>query len=161
MKKYIYLLFILFSLTFYSSQVKGQDVLKSQSKNVIYANLGLFPTAGINYERQLFSRDKKYYSIYYIRTCVGAFATWGSEGPYGSASLQGVWGRKSSHLELGLGLMIFIDSYNYRRYSKISEYADPFPAISAGYRYQKPKGGFVFRSGIDSRPDGYRDAYFF
>ena len=64
-KKNIYLLLLLLSLQSINSN--GQDSLKSQPKNVIYANLGTFGlwfTAGINYERQLFSINNKFYLNY-------------------------------------------------------------------------------------------------
>ena len=87
----------------FSTQASGQDSLKTQPKNVIYAiagTLGLWFTASANYERQLFSTDNKFYVNYYMRACAGAFAAWGTDGHYGSLSLQGVYGAKKSHLEL-------------------------------------------------------------
>lgn len=165
MKKNTTLLFILLAFVCYSTQASGQDSLKTQPKNVIYANagtLGLWFTASANYERQLFSTDNKFYVNYYMRACAGAFATWGADGPYGSLSLQGVYGAKRSHLELNLGLAALFDksgyeigisnaNYPYPGYESEpskGDYTNWTPAVSVGYRYQRPTGGFVFRTGI-------------
>lgn len=170
MKKFTPLLFIMLVLTFYSTKARGQDSLKIQPKNVIYANvgtLGLWFTGSANYERQLFSTENKFYANYFIRACGGAFATWGADGPYGSLSLQGVLGAKKSHLELGLGFGALFDKVGYRIGVSNSNYPYPgyepepskldytywVPAVSVGYRYQRPMGGFVFRTGIGF-PDG-------
>ena len=145
MTKNTILLFILLAFVCFSAQVNGQDSLKTQPKNVIYANVGkLFsPYLGYaNYERLLFST----YIKFYIRASAGVFTElsdfkngYWSNVPYGSLSMQGVFGLKESHLELGLGLSTIL---------YIS-----FPTVSVGYRYQKPTGGFIFRSGIGF-PDG-------
>ncbi|MBL6963511.1 MAG: hypothetical protein ISR55_06790 [Bacteroidetes bacterium] len=171
MKRYTILLFILLALAFCSTQTSGQDSLKTQSKNVIYANtgtLGLWFTASANYERHLFSTDNTFNVNYYMRASAGAYATWGAEGPYGSLSLQGVFGAKKSHLELGLGLGALFDktgyeigvsnaNYPYPGYEpepSKGDYTNITPAATVGYRYQKPSGIFVFRTGI-GYPDGF------
>lgn len=170
MKKATLLLFIHLALVCYAVKVSGQDSLKTQPRNVIYANvgtLGLWLTTSANYERQLLSTDTKYYATYYMRACGGVFATWGANGPYGSLSLQGVYGKEKAHLELGLGLAALYDQSSYKNdVSNANEHdqanePEPLkkdytywtPAASVGYRYQRPTGGFVFRTGIGF-PDG-------
>jgi hypothetical protein len=88
-------------------------------------------------------------------------------GPLGSLSLKGVYGAKKSHLELGLGLAALFDksgydiglsnaNYPYPGYDSEpskGDYINCTPAVSIGYRYQRPIGGFVFRTGIGF-PDG-------
>lgn len=102
-----------------------------------------------------------------MRAFSGAYATWGSGGPYGSLSLQSVFGRKKSHLEIGLGLAALYDrlshkigisnaNYPYQGYEPkptFGDYTSWTPAVSVGYRYQKPTGGFIFRTGAGF-PDG-------
>ncbi|WP_405384147.1 hypothetical protein [Maribacter sp. LLG6340-A2] len=167
MKKNITLLLIVLAFVGCSTQVSGQDSLKTQPKNIIYASagtLGLWFTASANYERKLFSTDNKFYANYYLRACAGASASWGADGPYGSLSLQGVYGAKKSHLELGLGLSALFDKGNYDNdisYANYfnepdpsrGDYTDWLPAVTIGYRYQRPMGGIVFRTGIGF-PDG-------
>lgn len=158
---------MLLALVCYSKQSSGQDLVETQSKNAIYANagtLGLWFTASVNYERHLFSTDNKFHVNYYLRTCAGVYETWGADGPYGSLGLQGIFGAEKNHLELGLGLGVLYDKSGYEigvsnaNYftepnPPRGDYTDWVPAVSVGYRYQKPSGGFVFRTGIGF-PDG-------
>ena len=73
---------------------------------------------------------------------------------------------KNSHTELGLGLGTLFDKQGYG--IEVSNTSIPHagnekpsrlnhttitPAANIGYRYQKPSGGFVFRTGIGF-PDG-------
>ena len=131
-----------------------QDSLPTQPKNVIYVHggfMGLWFTASSSYERQLFARHKRFSSYYYLRASGGAYATWGQDGPYGSLSLQAMYGKKKSHLELGLGFGGLYDKPGYKYSDKTSskiDYIDWIPAATIGYRYQKPGGGFVFRTGM-------------
>lgn len=164
------LIIILLVLNCRFEQVSAQDSLKIQPKNVFYINAGSFGlwfTASANIERQLFSTDKKFYINYYLRAAGGVFETWGIEGPYGSLSLQAIYGAKNSHLELGIGLGAMYDKANYKisvsnanyPYSGSSpeptkySFVDVVPALLIGYRYQRPQGGFVFRTGVGF-PDG-------
>ena len=165
MKKNITLLFIYLALVCYSVLSTGQDSLKTKPKNIIYANVGtlaFIAAASVNYERQLFSKDNKDY--YYMRVCAGKFATWGGDGPFGTLSLQGVFGSKKSHFEFGIGVGALYNDYEYEEgvssanYQNIPEptkwdYTTLTPAGSVGYRYQRPNGGFVFRTGV-GYPDG-------
>lgn len=163
MKHNINVLFILFVLVYYSLNACGQDSLKVQPKNIIYANAGLgyWATASANYERMLVSTNNKFYINYYIRASIGAAATvGGDEGGYGSLSLQGVMGAQKNHLEISVGLNALYDKLAYENEasyypSGISrwDYTYWFPGISVGYRYQKPNEGFIFRTGIGI-PDG-------
>jgi hypothetical protein len=102
-----------------------------------------------------------------MRASAGAFASWGGNGPYGSLSLQGIFGEKKSHLEIGLGLGVLYDKSSYEIGVSNANYPYPgfqpepskgdytslTPAAFVGYRYQKAAGGFVFRTGIGF-PDG-------
>jgi hypothetical protein len=81
--------------------------------------------------------------------------------------LQGIFGEKKSHLEIGLGLGVLYDKSSYEIGVSNANYPYPgfqpepskgdytslTPAASVGYRYQKAPGGFVFRTGIGF-PDG-------
>mgnify|MGYP006291330979 CR=1 FL=1 len=103
--KNAFLVVILLAVIGFSIQANGQDSLQTSPKNAIYANagtLGIWFSATANYERQLFTRDNRFYVNYYMRASAGAFASWGGNGPYGSLRLQGVFGEKKSHLEIGL-----------------------------------------------------------
>ena len=59
-------------------------------------------------------------------------------------SLVQLFGRRNSHLELNLG---------YRQYKNVKENSNPSvvghaPYAWAGYRYEKPDGNFLFRTGF-------------
>ena len=170
MKKNILSLLFILIFVGYSAKASAQDSLKTQLKNTIYASgtLGWWFVASASYERRLFSTDNKFYANYYLRASYGGGNSWNTkssiEGPYGSLSLQGVFGPKKSHLELGLGFAALydIDGYGIEvRSANLSNSSEPSrsdftiwaPAISVGYRYQKPTGGFIFRTGM-SYPDG-------
>lgn len=101
MNKNTILLLVLLTSVCYSQQANGQISIETQSKNVIYANVGTFGlwvTASTNYERHLFSTDNKFHLNYYMRTCAGVFETWAIEGPHGVLNLQVIYGAKKSHL---------------------------------------------------------------
>lgn len=170
MKKQIVILFY-FILGFYNiASASEKDTLNPQAKNAIYGSvstLGLWFTSSINYERHLFTTSNKLNVNYYLRVNYGGFSTWGASGPSTSLSLQGVLGKKKSHLELGLGFAGLFDksgydigisnaNYPFAGYEPEPsrwEYTMKLPSVTIGYRYQKPEGGFVFRSGISS-PEG-------
>lgn len=151
-------------------QVRAQDSINQEARNALYAsagNLVLWFTTNVNYERLLTTKDAKIYSSYYLHFGYGGFAAWGVSGRTTDISVQWLMGRKRSHLELGLGIVSFFDkkgydigvsnaNYPYPHYAPEpprSDYRFIWPAATIGYRYQKPGGGLVFRTGIAS-PDG-------
>lgn len=161
MKNKIILVLIVITSGLNFNFINAQDTIL-QPKNAIYVGVGSFGlwfTASGSYERQVFFTNKKVNATYYVRASGGAYSTWGSDGPYGSLSLQGVYGAKKSHLELGLGWTGLYDKSGYRigvsnanffnepTPSKF-KYTDWYPTANVGYRFQKPKGGFVFRTGV-------------
>lgn len=163
MKRITFLLLVLLIFTSYCTIANEQDSIKTQPKNIIYVNAGtviVYSAFSFNAERQLFATDKKYYINYYLKASAGGWAWWMQlgGGAYGSLSLQGVFGPKTSHLELGLGLGVLYDKqgYNYA-VSDANYFREPLPsrgdfttwapAFSVGYRYQKPTGGFIYRVG--------------
>ncbi len=144
-----------------SDNLHGQDSLRMQPKNLLYANLGIggwSSAASLNYERQLFTSEGEYHVNYYVRASGGTQAYYGT-GPYGSICLQGVFGEGKSHLEFGLGMAVLYNKGGYERGvvnasnpgfqepSKM-DYIRYTPSGSIGYRFQKPSSGFVFRTGL-------------
>ena len=68
-------------------------------------------------------------------------------------------GLRNSHIEFNLGLASQYDKSSYeigvrnsyiigREAPSKSEYRDTYPSIGLGYRYQKPDGHFLFRTGL-------------
>lgn len=147
MNKNILYLTIILSIICHSVQANGRDSLDTQPtqpKNVIYLRLSFLVIQGaasINYERLLATTNKIFHESHYLRFSLGYSGAWGGyEGKAAEISLQEVFGAKKSHLEVGLGLWGIYDNFDEKVFLR--------PLASVGYRYQKPSGGFVFRSGI-------------
>ena len=134
------------------SNIQVQPEVTS-AKNVIYGSagfLGLGGSASINYERLVFSIQKKAHIDAYIHGSFGAYAYWYNSGNFVDLSLQWLLGKKNSHLEVGLGLLVMGDEYfDGSTYSDKQKYElNDYPFANVGYRYQKPGGSLVFRTGI-------------
>jgi len=164
MKTKTFILFIFLSIACLSTQVVAQDTLQTKSKNAIYASVGtafVWHMANFNYERNLFPSRNLMNKNYFIRARFGKLYTWYSDGFNSSLSLQAVYGERNSHLELGVGLWGYFDMTDYTNGSASGTATDTsmwtytviYPDLNIGYRYQKPSGGLVFRSGIGF-PDG-------
>jgi hypothetical protein len=164
--KWHWLVFIL-GLTF-SVQSKAISIDSATLKpNVIHGHVGFFGlwgTAHVSYERLLFVKNKNRLNHFYLHTGAGAFVTWGSSGPTFVSQFKGITGKKNGHFEWGGGVAVLFDklSYDitvsnarggYEEKPRLVEYCIPIPAFTVGYRFQKPDGHFVFRTGIAS-PDG-------
>ena len=149
---------------------QAEDSITRAPKNVMYAsagNLVHYFTSNVNYERLLTTSDEKIHGSYYLHVGYGGFATWGVSGRTTDLSVKWLWGQRRSHFELGLGLVNFFDKEGYNIGVSNANYPSPgtspepsrfaymfiVPAGTIGYRYQKPEGGLVFRTGIAS-PDG-------
>ena len=82
----------------------------------------------------------------------GVFATWGSEGNTFHLGAAALTGKKNSHLELKLGAMLVLENREcdndtgYGGYDCTDIYY--LPDFTIGYRYQKPRGRFIFRTAI-------------
>jgi len=109
-------------------------------KNIIYVELGtilLTATGSLNVERVVHER-------WTVRAGYGssiAVAGLGADGRYGWLAMANYITRRHRHkFELGGGLCLLRrDSYGT---------PEVWPALAVGYRYQRPQGGFFFRSGL-------------
>jgi len=163
-------LIVLSTLVMTNVRAHVSDSVVAQPKNSLYLSagtLGLWFTGSLNYERLVHTTDKKYHIDYFARINGGGFATWGSSGPATTLSVQGVFGEKTSHFETGLGIAWLFDKLSYdigvsnanypypgsEPKPTIWEYSIFLPAVTFGYRYQKPNGRFLFRTGLAS-PEG-------
>lgn len=109
-------------------------------KNIIYGTLGyagLYGVANANYERVLSQRKAGFFNYYLMRFGFGHWVAWGGGGNHGVAGITGLTGIGKSHLEIHLGLATIYDETSSRL----------LPAGSVGYRFQKPGGHFIFRTG--------------
>lgn len=71
----------------------------------------------------------------------GLMAFWESSGWFTMATYTSLTGKGSNHLEVGLGAM-------YAEYTEEEAEAILLPAGNLGYRFQKPDGRFIFRTGV-------------
>jgi len=161
MKKILFFILVLFI------GIKGiaQNTV-SYPKNSIYVNFGIIGLGGgvnLNYERMLL-QSEGFFKQYGIRIGGGYWSTIGSRGAHVLGNFVAITGRKKNHFELIAGGFGFYDDLSYNigvsnasfsgdPIPSRSDYLNLLPSILLGYRYQKPSGGFLFRSGI-SYPEG-------
>lgn len=135
----------------------------SLNKNVVFGSIHIIGLGGGfdgSYERMIKESQDKFITSLWARASYGTWAVgFGGEGTHvavGLAALTGLW---KSHLEFNAGIASFYDSLDYGfsvsdavyfnepKPSK-SEYRQLLPTVAAGYRFQKPGGHFIFRTGI-------------
>lgn len=121
------------------SLLQAQSIEQQQlRKNNVYldATIAIFTQVSINYERQIHSGEKV---TWYGRFGVGEAAQLsGESGAGGLGAITMLTGKKNGHLELNIGAFVGKNLNNTFMH----------PLINIGYRYQKPKGGFIFRANV-------------
>lgn len=146
------LITIIFFLSSFLSFAQNEDIsIIESNKNSINLKFGygyygpdFSYGLGLTYERQIFQFDK---SFLLARAGWSYWALWGASANTYKLDLAYVIGKKSSHLELDLGMIITTecdDSYKIicTSYDKLRLSAN------IAYRYQKPGGRSIFRIGI-------------
>jgi hypothetical protein len=128
------------------------------SKNVLHTSFsGYIMTGGglsLNYERKI---DKSFW----LSAGVGGFPLAGDGAKMMNLKIIHLTGKRSSHLELGVGITA---AYSKGEEELVTVFAgtipevpphwEAHPAITLGYRYQRPRGGPVLRFGV-----GYYEIY--
>lgn len=168
MIKHITLLVIcLFSYAVASAQLDTNPSVFKYS-NTIYGTAalgGLWGTFNLNYERQLYVNKTKLFKSVGIRAGGGYWSTWGSTGPHFILTPTFLSGTGKHHFESSIGVTalydklsydISVSNYNYvvgtgnldnEVPPSIFDYIGIYPAGTLGYRFQKPEGRFIFRTG--------------
>jgi hypothetical protein len=122
----------------------GTSYIKSTIEyyeNTIYATVGfalMYGAANVNYERMIWKSQDQFVQALWLRVGVGAYVAWGDEGINYVVTLNALTGKRNAHLEFGLGVTSFGGD----------DFPSIFPAGALGYRFQKPKGHFIFRIGV-------------
>ncbi|GAB4045764.1 hypothetical protein [Spirosoma litoris] len=144
MKLLTNLLTISFLIITCYEKTKGQTNEVTYKANNIYAELlGTGGLYSLNYERIIIAHQKAKFGIR-----IGGSA-WGTQRPYlnSIAELVGITGQGNHHVDIGLG---FNKGYgpdvNFDEYKRINHFYF-VPRLS--YRYQKWRGGDMFRIGIN------------
>lgn len=114
-----------------------------KAKNTISISGGtiiLASSANLAYERMLLSSKSAVLHSLWIKGRASSFGNndWiESDHKYLiDLAAVGLIGQTRMHMELSLGIGMFPIDNQF------------FPTLSAGYRYQKDKGGFIFRTGL-------------
>lgn len=119
--------------------------------NVLYGGLsfgGLLGGISVNYERKV--ADFTMGSIN-LRGGLGKVAGWDLRGNGVTVNWAYLFGRKKHHLELNMGVLGIQDKYNDPQMTPSERFFSQwsfFPLLNAGYRFQKPGGGFMLRTGV-------------
>jgi hypothetical protein len=165
MIKRCFLCFFLTILCYYTSY--GQDINETidhpeVNKNAIQATVGfawLMGAYNVNYERMIISFEKGTLVGLWSKIGFGGWGVWSTGGPYQSVTLGILTGAEKNHFELNVGGARMYNRSGYKHDQDINNYlSEPQPQKSdyvniklvgtAGYRYQKPNGNFLFRCGI-------------
>jgi hypothetical protein len=133
-------------------QQHGQEQPKTTSPaNMVYGSVsfgGLLGALSVNYERTI---AKFTGGTINLRGGFGRVSGWDLRGNGVTANWAYLFGRKKHHLELNLGVMGIQDRYRDQLMTKTELFFaqwDFFPLLNAGYRFQKPEGGFMLRTGV-------------
>jgi len=160
--------FLLFFIVFFSYKTTyGQNLsdtinLEKPNRNLIHATIGIAGLAGtyhVNYERMLIGFEKGTLAGLWSKVGVGGWGVWSAGGPYQSISVGILTGPHRNHFELNAGVARMFNRIGFEREQSLStQLSEPQPFKSgyvnvslvgtAGYRYQKPDGSFMFRSGL-------------
>lgn len=110
-------------------------------KNYLNIYFGIFEW-NLNYERNILQFPKSYSNI---RFGFDSYGLLEESGYFFSPSFVHVIGKRNSHFEVDMGIKIFvIESANFAKPSNTI-----MPDLFLGYRFEKPNGKFVFRTGIN------------
>jgi len=138
-KRTVIIALILFSMNYlYSQNEKSNKGLLNN--NAIYGSVGsggLYFTATAYYERILKQQLGNKNISTFLKFGYGTEADWGGVGTYILAQFGFLTGTQNSHFEFAAGGNYFISG----------DLELPISA-SAGWRFQKPEGKFIFRTGI-------------
>jgi hypothetical protein len=138
---------------FSQRQDLGSEGLK---KNSVYGTAGvwfeeIYGNVTLNYERTLIEFPASFFRTISIRSGVGPWVAWLSEGINCYSVISIMSGRRSSHMEASMGVLFTYWSGSKDWHPIVN---NRYIAGNFGYRYQKPGGKFVFRTGL-GWPEGY------
>lgn len=138
-----------------------------RTQNNIYVTVGtlaLWFTGNFSYERWIAEFGKNTTNTLYARATYGGFLTWGAQGHQVGPGLTLLTGSRNSSLETGLGVQALYNEIGFQEAEDnfqpspgnvrpdVWDYITVLPDIRIGYRFQKPEGKFLFRTGL-SLPD--------
>lgn len=138
-KTILALVFLMICFLSISQERQKEVIVKNYYPNAIYGSVGvggLYFTATGFYERTLsYNGNLRTFA----KVGVGGYALWGIGGIYGMGHLGLLTGPNNNHLELSAG---------YNRFFTGDLQGDYPLSGTLGYRFQKPEGLLIFRTGI-------------
>jgi hypothetical protein len=119
-------------------------------KNVLYATLGVdygefYGTLLGNYERMIVEIPKTFVQSIWVRVGAGPWVWWAADGMNYVSTISLITGRRNVHFETGFGVVFTYHSMEGDFHPLVK---DRITAGNLGFRFQKPGGQFVFRTGI-------------
>ncbi len=145
---------LLTSGTLVANNSKPDAIDNKMYNNALYGSLGIslevigesWFTATAYYERMIRGKAQKSNISTFIKAGIGGAAAWEDSYSYILGQYGILTGVKKHHLEISAGLV-----------KSLAEHYNMFPLSgSFGYRFQKPKGHFIFRTGV-----AYPEAFYF
>jgi hypothetical protein len=127
------LILVAFSVKSQDSQLRPSRIYGTFGTAFIYTNI----TANI--EQEISNNSAHYFNSVSLRIGAGHWSSWGNESYNIIGTINWLSGTNNHHLELGTGIAYspaYDDSFGF------------LPAAQIGYRYQKPDGILLFRTGI-------------
>ena len=142
------LLLILFSVLSLNSGLAqtNLEALNSDKpkRNIVFGTFGIWPmynTVMGHYERIIIQHSNSFVNSLGIRLGTGYSTVWTEGGGMNySTNAFTILGRKIHHIEIGAGLLL-------APWTSTEEY-QLFPSFNLDYRYYKPSGSFILRTGI-------------
>ena len=131
---------LLVSNTISAQTEKPNSIETKMFNNAIYGNVGfggLYFSATAYYERMFQRNAQKSKISTFVKAGYGGAAYWEGESTYILGQFGILTGVRKNHLEVSAGLVKFLDDY----------FSSPLSG-SIGYRFQKPGGHFIFRTGV-------------
>lgn len=149
-----------------------ENLMSIYRKNTLYGGIGfffIFAVADINYERLITVPGKGFIKSCWIRAGSGSYVTWGGQGRMFILGLTMLSGAGNNHIEFNLGYSSLFEKNDYKyalddyiRGGSIyptkpvkSRYRNAVPFVGTGYRFQKPGGHFIFRTGFSIPESAY------
>ncbi len=158
----IFLLFLAGSSPVFSQEVEENPYSAEThlKKNSVFGNLGIMVplvagSASISYDRSIFNTQDD--TDIRGKISIGYLSVFGGPYNFQSLTIGLLTGKRNNHFELFAGAALNQHSPSSSPGDTFQEKSSIgiFPAGNIGYRFQKPGGWFIFRTGIGFPDLGY------
>ena len=136
-------IFLLFTVPLFCQENQNYAVKFRINSSTLYGGIGVTPLYGnitANYEIMFNEQTDKTFRKRGLRTGGGIYQYYSDNSLNLIVCYSSVTGKTNNHFELGVGATYMHFLTRPLRYV--------VPAANIGYRYQKPSGNFMFRTGV-------------